>query len=64
MRSENWNIRLFVNNLTDVDEATRVSLGRDFVDNVNPTRPAVAIQTWGIRPYRPREVGLQLEYQF
>ena len=64
MRSENWNIRLFVNNLTDNDDPIRVSLGRDFVNNVNPTVAATAINTWGISGARPREVGLQLDYQF
>ena len=64
MRSENFTIRLFVNNLTDNDDPFRVSIGRDFRDNANPTLPATAIHTWGISGARPREVGLQLDYNF
>jgi len=64
MRSDNWNIRLFISNLTDVDDPFRVSLGRDFANNANPTGPAAAIQSWGISGARPREIGLQLEYAF
>ena len=64
MRNENWSIRLFVNNLTDNDEPARVDITRDFVNNANPTRAAGQIQTWNIRPPRPRELGLQVGYNF
>ena len=64
MRNENWTLRLFVNNLTDNDDPARISPGRDFVNNANPAGPATAIHTWNIRPTRPREIGLQVDYRF
>jgi outer membrane receptor protein involved in Fe transport len=64
MRSESWTVRAFVNNLTDNTEPGRVSLGRDFINNANPTLGATAVHTWGISPTRPREIGVQVEYNF
>lgn len=64
MRSENWTVRAFVNNLTDNDEPARVTGGRGFTDNANPTLAAAQTHTWQIVPTRPREIGLQVEYKF
>ena len=64
MRSENWNLRLFVNNLTDNNEPLRVFESRNFVDNANPTRAAAQVQTFAMVPQRPRELGLLVQYNF
>ncbi len=64
LRSESWNVRAFVNNLTDNDEPARVTGGRAFSDNANPTVAAGQVQSWAIIPTRPREIGLQVEYNF
>ena len=64
MRSEDWTVRLFVNNLTDNDEPGRVFPSRAFTDNASPTGGAAVTQTWVANPVRPRELGLQVEYNF
>lgn len=64
MRNENWSISLFINNLTNNDEPGRIYPTRDFANNANPTRAATQIQTWNIRPVRPREAGIQVGYNF
>lgn len=64
MRSENWTIRAFVNNLTDNAEPGRVFQGRDFTNNADPTLAAIPTATWVMSPSRPREIGLQVEYNF
>ena len=64
MRNENWNIRLFVNNLTDVDEPNRVTGGNYWVTGANPAVPPPANGSWVIIPRRPREFGVQVGYQF
>ena len=64
MRNENWNIRLFVNNLTNNIDPLRISPGNFRSDGANPTLAALQTPTWSIVPQRPREVGLQVGYQF
>lgn len=64
MRNENWNVRLFVNNVTDVDEPVRVYQGNLFQTPANPAIAPPNNGSYGFVPRRPREVGLQVGYSF
>lgn len=64
MRSDNWAVRLFVDNVGDNQEPSRISPVNYFV---TPDDPSVAPSnngSWSIVPSRPREIGLQLSYEF
>ena len=64
MRNENWNIRLFVNNLTDNRAPLRISPSNFRSNGANPTLAALQTSSWSQVPARPREIGLQVGYQF
>ena len=59
-RNDNWTVRLFGNNLTDDDTPTDVLFEPDNSFGVSgPGR-----QNFKVRPRLPREIGVQLNYQF
>jgi outer membrane receptor protein involved in Fe transport len=64
MRNENWNVRLFINNLTNNDEPLRTQAGNLYIDQANPTIAPPNNGTWLAFKRRPREIGLQLGYNF
>lgn len=64
MRSEDWTVRLFVDNLTDNDEPGRVFPARSWIENANPTVGPTAVNSWAMNASRPREIGLQVQYSF
>ena len=64
MRNENWNVRLFINNLTNNDEPLRTQAGNLYIDQANPTIAPPNNGTWLAFKRRPREIGLQLGYTF
>jgi|SaaInl5LU_22_DNA_1037371.scaffolds.fasta_scaffold09452_1 iron complex outermembrane recepter protein len=64
MRSDNWTLRFYVDNLTDNQEPSRVSLGNYYANDVNPTVATSQVGSWSIVPTRPREVGFSVGYNF
>ena len=64
MRSERWNVRLFVNNVTDVDEPVRVGGNNFFETPSNVTRAPGNNGSYFYVPRRPREIGLTVGYTF
>ncbi len=64
MRNENWRLRFYIDNVTDEDEPTRISLGNFRTTPANPALPPANNGAWLMNPRRPREYGLQLEYAF
>lgn len=63
MRSENWSIRAYVNNLTDNREPKNIGIGRLYTSNGIAATPSPA-DTFTVTPARPREIGLLFEFNF
>lgn len=64
LRSDDWTVRLFVDNLFDNDQPTRISQASGYVTGDDPTLAATVLPSWAIVPTRPREIGLQVQYSF
>ena len=65
LRSENWTVRLYVNNVTDENEPTNLrGPGSYYTDNANPTIAPSQVGSWTVFSRRPREAGLQVGYNF
>jgi iron complex outermembrane recepter protein len=64
MRNENWNVRLFVNNLTDNRQPNRIAPDNLRVNQANPTVAPPNNGSWQLILNRPREIGLQVGYNF
>jgi hypothetical protein len=59
LRSETWDIRAFVNNLTDQDTPEIIEFAADFAANINGT-----VNGFRITPRTPREFGVTAAYRF
>jgi iron complex outermembrane receptor protein len=64
MNNENWGLRFYINNVTDEDEPRRVGTGTLYTDNPNPTVAPSQVNGFSITPRRPREIGIQANYNF
>lgn len=64
MRSDAWSLRLFVDNLTDVREPVRIFPANDYIAGADPSAAPTAAPSWALVPNRPREMGLQVQYEF
>lgn len=64
MRNDNWNLRAYVNNVTDVDDPVNVQTSNFYNANPNPAAAATPAGSWVIVPRRPREVGITASYTF
>jgi iron complex outermembrane receptor protein len=64
MRNETWNVRIFVNNLTDLDEPVRVAGVNYWENNSNVLRTPATNGSYYYVPRRPREIGLLVGYNF
>lgn len=66
MNNDNWRVRLFINNLTDEDQTTNVTVATNFYnESANyATTAASTSPSWRVIPRRPREVGAQITYSF
>lgn len=64
LRSDDWTVRLYVDNVTDQRQPSRVSTGNDYITGPDPSVAPSGIPTWSIVGARPREMGLQLQYSF
>jgi len=64
MRNENWNVRLFVTNLTDEDAPLNVSTSNFYAPNPNPALAAISAGSWTVVQRRPREIGAVLTWNF
>ena len=64
MRNENWGLRFYINNVTDNDEPRQVGTGTFYTNNVNPTVVPLQQGGFSITPARPREIGVQVDYNF
>ena len=63
-RSDNWTVRAYVDNLTDVDDPVRVFPSNNYVTGANPAVAPAAMPGWAMVPRMPRAIGLQLQYSF
>ena len=64
LRSENLTIRLFVHNVTDVDDPLNVGVSTTYYDNPVVGAAAIRRNAYQITPRRPRELGLSVSYNF
>ena len=64
LRSENLTIRLFVHNVTDVDDPLNVGVSTTYFDNPVAGAPAIRRNAYSITPRRPRELGITVSYDF
>jgi iron complex outermembrane receptor protein len=66
MRNDHWNLRLFVNNVLDNDTPRAIDpRARDqYYADADPTVVPRQEAAWRIFPTRPREIGLQVNYNF
>ena len=64
MRNDNWTLRLFVNNILDTDYPGSIGLATMYEDNVDPSQAAVQSGGYSVIRRMPREVGLQVNYNF
>jgi len=64
MRNENWNIRVFVNNATDVDDPVNVTTANFYYPNADPSAASITAGSWTVIPRRPREIGITASYSF
>ncbi|MGI9272133.1 MAG: TonB-dependent receptor [Woeseiaceae bacterium] len=63
-RNDNWLVRAYIDNLTDVDDPVRIFPSNGYVTGANPAVAPVAMPGWAMVPRMPREIGLQLQYSF
>jgi outer membrane receptor protein involved in Fe transport len=63
-RNDNWTLRAYVDNLTDVDDPVRIFPANNYFTGDNPAVAPAAIPGWAMVPRRPREFGMQLQYSF
>jgi iron complex outermembrane receptor protein len=64
MRNDNWNVRIFVNNLTDEDTPQNVTIGNFYSPNPDPSVAAISSGSWFVVQRRPREIGAVVTYNF
>ena len=64
MRNQNWNLRLFVNNVTDADQPANVTGGNFYNPNPDPSLAAISAGSWVVVQRRPREIGLTASFSF
>ena len=64
LRGENMTIRLFVHNVTDVDDPLNVSVSTTYFDNPVAGAAAIRRNAYQITPRRPRELGISVSYDF
>ena len=64
LRNDNLTVRLFVNNLTDEDYPMAINGEARYDDGATLGSPAVRTAAWLVTPRRPREIGLNLSYNF
>jgi iron complex outermembrane receptor protein len=64
MRNDHWNLRLFVNNVTDEDQPANVSGGNFYNANPDPSLAAISAGSWVVVQRRPREIGLTASFNF
>ena len=64
LRGDDLAIRLFVNNLTDVDEPTALGYSDWMRDGATLNAVAIEVPSWSVTPRRPREVGVSISYDF
>jgi outer membrane receptor protein involved in Fe transport len=60
-RNDNWTIRAYVDNLTDVDDPVRIFPSNNYVTGANPAIAPTAMPGWAMVPRMPRALGLQLQ---
>jgi iron complex outermembrane receptor protein len=63
-RNENWTVRAYVDNLTDVRDPVRIFPSNNYVTGANPAVAPTAMPGWAMVPRMPRAIGLQLQYSF
>ena len=64
MRSDDWSVRLYVDNLTDVREPVRIFPANGYVTPADPSAGPTQVPSFGLVPNRPREMGVQVQYEF
>jgi hypothetical protein len=64
MRNENWNLRFYVNNVTDEDDPLNVTVGNFYYPNADPSGASITAGSWVMVPRRPREAGIVASYSF
>ncbi len=64
LRNDDLSVRMFVNNLTDVDDPLSISSEARYDDGPTLGSSAVLTPAWLVTPRRPREVGVSVSYSF
>ena len=64
LRNENMTIRLFVHNVTDVDDPLNVGVSTTYFDNPVVGAAAIRRNAYSVTPRRPRELGISVSYDF